>query len=267
MPKRKNTDDPGDWPEGFRYGRDIECGELDYRIVVNLHDRVTAYLGIRRKDDPVRGGRGLFSVSIADRDPSLRQERCFVEVNGGCVYRDTFLCDETPYRVLDDCVLRLPNGADNDFGIYRERFELDVDLTRKVFGATCDELDRFLHSFCIAIEGFDRDPHWRHARTTASKRAENHCDLTNAWIPSHFPFIAIGDTQYFGGHISLYAFYRHIAFLCPEPRIHDGKKESRGFRRTLLDAGADPETLDVIREAAFLSYQSPITWGEANPID
>jgi hypothetical protein len=92
-----------------------------------------------------------------------------------------------------------------------------VKLTRQLFGATFEELDAFLQIFQSAVRR-PVDPQLyvfqKRPRITFSGSRDNFCDLTMAYIPKGFPYIAFADSGFFGGHISLHGFYCLLALIC-----------------------------------------------------
>jgi hypothetical protein len=185
----------------------------------------------------------LFAVSAAARSSIPRNQAQFVEVNRGCIEVSSFFTGSTRYKVLKDCLVRWPTGADAYFGVLnRESNEEDTALTRQVFGATYRELNHFLGIFATVVDGY-HSGYDRYPCTTFSRTRHNHCDLTGVWIPREFPYIAFGPSQFWKGHVSLYGFYRLLAFLCDQ---HVQVNVTRGNRlyQELIAAGAEQELLD-----------------------
>lgn len=240
-------------PEGFAWGKDIPVSALSGgRIAVTPEGNHTAFLGYLSKNSS-----GDFSMyPLPRRDEIERHIRNTVlELRGGGLFMNRFLSDNQAFRILEDRRVCLPHAADNYFGVLSDTGSLDEPLTREFFGATMQELEGFLTVFHAAV----RYPvaHFKPFRVTFSKTRDNDCDLTRAYIPQEFPFIACGDTQFFGGHVSLNGFYRHLNFLC-EYHLVNNEVKGEGFFNLLVQHGAKPELIMQLCEAASLSCGHPL---------
>jgi hypothetical protein len=209
----------------------------EWNIAISEHGHAAVYLGYLRED------RQLFAVSAAARSGIPRHQAQFVAVNRGCIDVSYFYTGRTRYKVLKDCLVRWPSGADAYFGVLKpDSNEEDTALTRQVFGATCSELNQFLGIFATVVDGYsspsDRDP-----CTTFSKTRDNDCDLTGVWIPCKFPYIAFGPSEYFKGHVSLSGFYCLLAFLCDQ-HVQLNVTPGNRLYQELIAAGAEQELLD-----------------------
>jgi len=239
-------------PDGFSWGRDISPESLAHgRIAIDPEGSPTAHLGYL--DMNHLGESYVYSLSSDRIATHHRKSYQFVRLQKGCLNLGGFLEDDRPYKILEDYRLHLPCGADNSFGVINATRQLDESLTRALFGATFDELDKFLDCFYAAIHSnLARKHGLKFARITFSKSRDNHCDLSGVHIPMNFPFITLEhNTQYFGGHISLYSFYQQIALLCHYFRRLGGAINCESFFQQLVDCGAKPEIIIQLRDAAF----------------
>jgi hypothetical protein len=244
-------------PEGYRWGKDISPEEMQYdQVAVSPEGRATGYLGYF--DLNHQGSPFLYSVCVGARTEEARRSYRFLELRAGCLHLSSFLSDSHAYRILKDRNIRLPRGAETFFGVYGPDWELDEELTRHFFGATFSELEVFLEQFYATIRYPLKETWgWRPVRITFSKSRDNDCDLSGAYIPQKFPFIAFGDTTYFGGHVSLSGFYRHLAFLRHYHR-HGNEIRGEAFFQRLVENGAKPEVIVQLCEAAFAGGANPI---------
>lgn len=140
----------------------------------------------------------------------------------GCILLCGFLDHETynkdTYKQLTDYFIQLPYPANCYYGILKENmpgvsnaFEENEELTRDCFGLTYDELEKFTEAYAKAIGAYS--PYLHYPKVTRSLKSNNFCDITGAWIPAGFPYIAFSDSGYAFSHVSLYGFYRYIGAL------------------------------------------------------
>jgi hypothetical protein len=154
------------------------------------------------------------------------------------------------YRVLDDRFVALPSGADSYFGVLeRESRTEDVELTRQLFGATNSEVQYVAARFG-ELTGRISNAYSNAGRVTFSRTRNNDCDICGCLIPREFPYLGFEQAQYSWGHISLYGFYKLLAFLC------SGRREGP-VRHYLLNAGVDEGLLDRLI-ACGNRYHAPI---------
>jgi hypothetical protein len=113
----------------------------------------------------------------------------------------------------------------------------DAELTRKVFGLTCNELETVLEGYAKTLGRYNL--YFQYPRLTRSMRSENFCDLTDLWIPEQFPYITFQESGYDFSHISLWGFYRHIQLLIE-------KTVSSRLGQALLVAGVNEATLQAL---------------------
>jgi len=239
-------------PDGFSWGRDISLKSMECeRIAMDPAGRPTVYIGYLDTDH--RGHSHMFHLSAAGCATQRENSRQFVQLQKGCLSLTGFLSDNQPYKLLEGHRVNLPCGPDNTFGVTDADGQLDEPLTRALFGATYDELNNLLDCFYAAIHSdLARKHGLKFARITFSKNRDNRCDLSGVHIPKNFPFITLEhSTRYFGGHISLYGFYRQVALLCHYFRRSDGTIKGESFFQQLVDCGAKPEVIIQLRDAAF----------------
>jgi hypothetical protein len=222
-------------PPGFILGKDIPIEALNHHaIFVTPGGSPGCFLGHLNRNDPTEIDNWL-------RNEQDRAEYQFIGLRSGALIYDTFLRDNQPYKILTDRRLILPETMRNYYDVRTNESSTDIELTRHFFGTTYEELDEFLQAFNAVINFKSPGELYKHARITSSTKQSNSCDLTSIHIPKSFPFICFGNTQEFGGHISLSGFYKHLAFLCYNRR--------GGFVNVLIDNGAKPEVIDQMRRA------------------
>jgi hypothetical protein len=153
----------------------------------------------------------------------------------------------------------LMDKVHQSFGVRRKagfrQWNDDVELSREIFGLEQEMLEKLTLAYEHAM--LCSSP-YRYVQITCS-RSDNKCDLTGAYIPEGFPFIKTTETIYWGGHISLYAFYQHIALL-----THSG---ARGVTATRLleEAGIDETIWSILRNVG-VDYRDPVQWNDVRRI-
>lgn len=226
---------PQSVPQGFtpRDELSIDAWEHD-SIAVSSSGEAFFYVGYRREDQP--HDIPYYAVSVAARDGRKEDSRRLVRFIGGTLTFDFFLRAHETYQLIDDRFVALPSGADSYFGVLIKgsRAE-DENLTRQLFGATINELSAVAAAFGELTGRVSRS-YSEAGRVTFSRSRNNDCDVSACLIPRNFPYLAFEQAQYDWSHISLYGFYRLLAFLC------SGGRESP-IKRGLLDAGLEGELL------------------------
>lgn len=142
-------------------------------------------------------------------------------LTSGCVrlsrFLDHELYAEKKFKHLVEYAVRLPVPASCYYDVHKigdgssYNSEENEDLTRAAFGLTYQELKQLTQSYAKAF-GIDND--WvQYPKITRSVSRDNYCDITGAWIPASFPYIAFSQSDYRYSHVSLYGFYHHVGAL------------------------------------------------------
>lgn len=244
---------PAAIPPGFVLGADIDISSWRGReIVADVDGNIECFVGYRRSKQPF--DLPYYAPSVALHDADGRRSYRFVELRRGMLTNSRFLRDDGHYQVRVDRSLVLPSGADTIFGVFeRQTGEEDVDLTRRLFGGTRDDIES-VASALASVMGRGYREIFRLPRVTFSRTRSNCCDLAGCLIPRDFPYLAFEDSQSDWGHVSLYGFYRLLSLLCPI-----GKNSAIG--RALLEAGISEDVLKLLVENAA-QYGSPLPWPE-----
>jgi len=229
------------------FGLDISSwhgGEL----ISSVDGEVRCYLGYRSERQ--RFDLLWYSPSAALQDKDGRDSRRFVELRGGLLRTSALPRSEQPQKLLTDRLLILPRGADSFFGVIdRQTRDLDEELTRRLFGGTCDDIESVAKALARVVgRGFHEMAQL--PRVTFSKSRNNSCDLTGCLIPKDFPYLAFDQSQHAWSHVSLFGFYRLLGFLCP-PR----SAVREAMERSELAAGA----IDMLVEAGS-QYGEPLPY-------
>lgn len=207
-----------------------------------------SYVGYRPENCP--GETPYFATSVAARDREDPSARRFVRLMRGTLSLDSFLPEIESVTIIQDHHLVLPAGSDSYFGVVdRSTSREHAELTREIFGATCDELTEVADIIGI-ITGRISDEYGAAGRVTFSRTRSNNCDLCGCLIPHRFPYLAFEQSTYQWGHVSLSGFYRLLAFL---------SKGSKGspFYAELVKRGVGPDTIQHMI-AAGSHYADPI---------
>lgn len=217
-------------------------------MISSAAGEVRCYLGYRSERQPF--DLPWYSPSVALRDKDGRDSHRFVELRGGLLRTSSLPRAEQPQKLLTDRWLILPRGADSSFGVIdRQTRHLDKELTRRLFGGTCDDIESVAKALARVIgRGFHEMVQL--PRVTFSKTRNNSCDLTGCLIPKDFPYLAFDQSQYAWSHVSLFGFYRLLGFLCPS---RSAVREA--MERSELEAGA----IDMLVEAGN-QYGEPLSY-------
>ena len=241
-------------PPGFVRGADIGLANWDdWRLAIDERGEAQVVLGFRPDDH----GASIpwYACSVAERYPESERSHRFIRLYRGTIRFGSFFYDKSFYQIRNDVIVRLPSGSDRYFGvIQREDSHEDTDLTRKVFGATISELEAILKAFHTVQSGIAEDSYY--PRVTFSRRS-NRCDLTEAFIPPNFPYLAFTSSEFYLSHVSLSGFFRTLYFLCVGTAMLRNE-ESTGFEKKLIEAGASPEALKSITAFETVANNSPL---------
>lgn len=180
----------------------------------------------------------------------------FYRLKSGVIFKDEFIDGEThlPFEVAEkNEYVDLPKGPSTYFGIHAyETHEENSEDTRKAFGLTYDELSDVLRAYgCIFELG---DAYSPQPRITRSNQRNNCCDLSYAWIPAGFPYIAFDTNEYPFSHVSLGAFYGHLRLLL----LHDQRSK---IWQNMIALGVAKDILAQITEME-LSWHPPVRYNE-----
>ena len=167
----------------------------------------------------------------------------FYRLKNGIVFRDSFI-DSRTFSSFDvaeaDEYVDLPNSASTYYGIRTHVSQKeDKEATREAFGLTYDELSEILDSYG-RIYGLG-NIYFPYPKVTRSTQRDNVCDLSHAWIPEKFPYVAFDNSGYLFSHVSLGAFYEHLRLLL----LH--RKRSRVWK-SMIENGVSEELLERVMD-------------------
>lgn len=135
--------------------------------------------------------------------------------NGALIERRVAVQEITDEVISTEFYVKFPQKMSPYFAVFNKGTrELDVNKTRKVFGLTCEELNKILPVVSLVLfnTGPLKSDMLRGMRITSSY-SKNSCELTDAWIPSDFPYITETEGNNIS-HLSLYGFYKLIGTIC-----------------------------------------------------
>ncbi|MBP8122155.1 MAG: hypothetical protein KAZ26_05910 [Caldilineaceae bacterium] len=208
---------------------------------------------------PESYGGSMYPVCSAQRRGIDRAPDRFVRLVQGMPLQASFLKQtggkRDKVKILSDLYAAFPAGPKSYFGVVSRKEGEQLSLTREVFGATEKDISNVLYAFASVV---DRVPHPfdRYPRITFSKSQDNSCDLTGTFIPRLFPYVAFEESGYFRSHVSLYGFYRLVAFHCGGCTHQNPNR----FYSRLIEAGADSESLDTVIQAGTNFRSSMLRW-------
>lgn len=165
----------------------------------------------------------------------------FYRLEDGVIFQDSFLDKNThfPFEVSEtNEYVDLPTSSSSYFGICASKTHREnKTATRQAFGLTYEELCGILDiygKFFGLGNNYQRFP-----RITRSTQRSNCCDLSNAWIPRNFPYIAFDESNCPFSHVSLGAFYEHMRLLL----LHGSRS---AVWKAMVKLGAKEELLERI---------------------
>ena len=154
-----------------------------------------------------------FATSVAAQHRENPSARRFVRLMRGTLSLDSFFPAIKSVTIIQNHHLVLPTGSNSYFGVVdRSTSREHADLTREIFGATYNELTEASDIIGI-FTGRISNEYGAAGRVTFSRSRSNNCDLCRCLIPHRFPYLAFEQSAYQWGHVSLYGFYRLLAFL------------------------------------------------------
>jgi hypothetical protein len=238
-------------PPGFILGANIDLSSWHGgELVVDVADNVHCYVGYTSENQPF--DLPYYAPCVALRDKGGRASYRFVELRRGMLRKTSFLRDDSHYCLLDDRWLVLPRGAESYFGVIdRKSREEDVERTRQVFGGTRSDIESVATALSKII-GRGYHEMVQLPRVTFSRTRNNSCDISGCLIPKDFPYLAFENSQYDWSHMSLHAFFRLLAFLCPSGRANP-------VRRALLETGVSEDVLSILLRGAE-EYGQPLPY-------
>lgn len=165
----------------------------------------------------------------------------FFRIANGCIFLDNYVdnqYDKNCAYKLTNRFIRFPAAASTYYGVMEyTTIAEDAELTRKVFGLTCCELETVLEGYAKTLGRYNM--YIQYPRLTRSVRSSNYCDLTDLWIPEQFPYITFQESGYDFSHVSLWGFYRHVQLLM------ENTMSSR-LGQALLATAVDESTLQAL---------------------
>jgi len=240
-------------PPGFVPADKIDISSWgSSELVVDLAGNVRCYVGYIAPNQP--SDLPYYAPSVALRYKDGMASYRFVELCRGMLRRSSFLYGDGYYRVLNDRWVIVPSGADSYFGVIdRISREEDVELTRILFGGTRCDIEAAARALSKVI-GRGYPEMVQLPRVTFSKTRNNRCDISGCLIPKNFPYLAFEESQQEWSHVSLHAFYRLLALICP-------KQQHSQVQRGMLNCGVSEEILGLLLKAAE-QYGNPLPYRE-----
>lgn len=115
------------------------------------------------------------------------------------------------FKQLSNYFIKLPYPGDCYYGILKanipgcsDAFNENEELTRECFGPTYDELKQFTDAYAKIVGVYG--PYLHFPKITRSIKSDNFCDITGAWIPAGYSYVAFSESGYAFSHVSLYGF-------------------------------------------------------------
>lgn len=205
------------YPGTGKKGSGITISNKQEMLYISERDEVFLYTGICVNDEDARHKGLYFNPYTMDglhsTDRAIRDRiRDFYRISDGCIYLDEFvdgLCYKNEkYKQINGGVFLDTRGTDYGIQINHQN---DAALTQAVFGLTVAELSTLVEASSKVMSSTG-DYEW-FPRLTRSLHKDNYCELTGAWIPAKFPYIAFSESGYDFSHVSIWGFYRMIQML------------------------------------------------------
>lgn len=236
-------------------GSEITISASKEMLFVSERDEVFLYTGICVNEEYAQR-KGLDFVPFmmdglhsTDRKISGRI-RNFYRISDGCIYLENYV-DDFCYKdkMFKQIVGRVHLSKNcTDYGVVVDHQE-DTVLTRAVFGLTFRELSELVAASTKVLSRYGNGSWF--PRLTRSLHSDNHCELTGAWIPAKFPYIAFSESGYDFSHVSVWGFYRLIQLLTY--RSLDSK-----VSKEYMDVGIDKDLLNRVFRLGYNFYESSI---------
>ena len=224
-------------------GTDITIGNHFPEVFVSETDEVFCYLGICLNDESRKYTfmHPYYMQRKHSTDKKIAKEiRGFYRLAEGCIIMDQYVDSgfrgDRLYKRLD-VGIRFPY-PDTYYAVLVDQKE-DIELTRTIFGLTCDELETVLEAYSKIVGSYSE--YITYPKLTRSMKSMNYCDMTEVWIPEKFPYIAFSESGYEFSHISLWGFYRHV-------QLFTGNQLRSAISRIFLRTGVSEEVLNKLFE-------------------
>lgn len=246
-------------------GKAVTIGKVFPELFISETDNIFCYAGICLSNDNSHREK-LFTQPYYmqgkhSTDKEIAKEiKGFYRIKNGRISLDDYIDNgyyaNHLYKKIN-CGIKLPYLG-NYYAILVNHEE-DEKLTKEVFGLTHNEMIPLLEAYAT-IMGTKRE-YDIYPKLTKSPKAVNYCDISAAWIPEGFPYVAFEKSGYDFSHVSLWGFYRHIQLLM----CHS---IDSFFSKALIEFGANKEALMRISNMKFLNPYKPqvtqhtfgITW-------
>jgi hypothetical protein len=239
------------WDVSYSVSREIRHRQYDLRIERGLLDPVEPMTpeGVQ---DTLRSGGVLFEGECAfvSLGSYRAPEGKYYRLEGGDIYLEDVTPRYPSNRELKGyhTIYHSPSSkVDKTYGIMRrlgfEERKFDVELTRRIYGMEFDALEELVVGYGIALR-HDLGPHPYLPRCTeriTCSLQSNGCDLTGNLIPDNFPYVTTTESMYWGGHISIAAFYNHVKLLTG----HADKRYTA--TRLMTEAGVGAQTWHLLK--------------------
>jgi len=233
-------------------GEEIADQDAFGRLYINEQDQLHYYYGI---NVPLGGSQDYTPVRAARKMDLDHEAEIFIRLSRGILHLDygfrSAAYEQMSFKALDSLRVIWPN-ANNlaRYGVLTvEPEQEDEDLSRELFGLSYRELGHFLKDFATLAQFYH--PYTGKPKVSCSIKMSHRCDISQAWIPQRFPYVASDEANYFGAHVSLSGFYYFIVYLC-----HPG--ESNETYRRLVEGGISRHLLDRIREIPHAVQFDPL---------
>ena len=238
-------------------GTDITIGAGLEDIFVSERDEVFCYLGIclnnRERRERAAFMHPYYMQGKHSTDKRIAKEiKGFYRLADGCIFLDDYVDNgfwgNRMYK-------RIPAGIrfpmpDTYYAVLVDHRE-DEELTRAVFGLTCAEINSLLDGYAKVMGTYNE--YITYPKLTRSVRSTNYCDMTDAWIPEQFPYVAFSESGYDFSHVSLWGFYRHVQLLT-------GYRTTSTISQLLMKTGVSEKLLKRLFEIGrTVSYQTKVT--------
>ncbi len=155
---------------------------------------------------------------------------------------------------------------DKTYGIMRrigfEERKFDVELTRRIYGMEFDALEELVVGYGIALR-HDLGPHPYLPRCTeriTCSLQSNGCDLTGNLIPDNFPYVTTTESMYWGGHISIAAFYSHVKLLTG----HADKRHTA--TKLMTEARVTEQTWQLLKATGTHGIHPHVRWHDVRDL-
>lgn len=253
----------------FAYGtsrrsKDLLCADVDQRILIREDGSGLAVLRYYRPAH-LDHYPEHYPLTVANTEPNARTKKRFLVLSQGVLSLELFPMGQL--FIPKNAWVREPPGPSLGSWIDCGDRALAAEFEKLLFGGTLEEITNVAFAYHCVVRGIvpKKNPE-KLVRVTMSKKQDNQCGFSAAFIPKGFPYLVFDDDS--SGpfaHVALSSFYRHLAFHC-RGWDEGGKTGGSQMFSRIIAAGVDATVLTRFceigqtRSRRALIHWSSVEW-------